>query len=630
MPSGSQYSQGTRLIGVTTPLGEDALLLRGMTANERLSSLFEFELDLLGDDDGIAAASLLGQPATVRLAMRDQSQRYFNGYVSRFAQVGFEGRLARYQATLVPWLWFLTRTSDCRIFQEMRAPEIVKQVFRDAGYTDFDDRLSGDYRIWEYCVQYRETHFNFVSRLMQQEGIYWYFTHEDGKHTLVMADGYSSNLPVPGYARISFHAADQAAERDEDFVFAWSQISGVRPGAYVHDAFDFKKPSAELRSSAAMAGRHAHADHEIYDYPGEYIAVGEGERYAAVRMEELQADHEIVKGESYARGLAVGHLFTLTDYPRADQNREYLVISAVHRLQTDEFQSSGASGTGILYQCGFTAMDAQQPFRSARMTPKPVVQGPQTAIVVGPAGEEIWTDEYGRVKVQFHWDRYGEMNENSSCWIRVSQLWAGKQWGAMHLPRIGQEVIVDFLEGDPDQPIVTGRVYNGDLMPPYGLPANQTQSGIKSRSSKGGGPDNFNEIRFEDKKGQEEIHVHAERNLSTVVEASESRSVGGSRSTVIQKDETLTIKEGNRTETLEKGNDTLRVKLGNITIEAPAGTYSVSALNVAITGTTSVKIVCGGSSIQMTPASITIASPTIEISGTALTTVKGGMVKINC
>ena len=630
MPSGSQYRQNARLIAVTTPLGEDVLLLRRLRVTERLSAIFECELDLLSEDDHLDPASLLGQAVTVRIETRERPPRYFNGYVNRFAHVGFEGRLARYQATLVPWLWFLSRTSDCRIFQEMTAPDIVKQIFGDTGFSEFDDRLSGHYRTWEYRVQYRESHFDFISRLLAQEGIYWYFIHDEASHTLVLADGYASHAPCPGHAQLAYHAGDQVARREGDFVFAWSLISGIRPGAYVHDAFDFKKPSAELRSAAALTRRHAHADYEIYDYPGAYVAVGEGERYAAVRMEELQADHEIVTGESYARGLAAGYLFTLTDYPRADQNREYLIVSAQHEVSTDAYQSSDTAGGELLHQTSFTAMDAQHPFRASRPLAKPIVQGPQTAIVVGPAGEEIWTDEYGRVKVQFHWDRYGEMNENSSCWIRVSQLWAGKQWGAMHLPRIGQEVIVDFLEGDPDQPIITGRVYNADLMPPYGLPANQTQSGIKSRSSKGGGPENFNELRFEDKKGQEEVYLHAERHLSTVVEAGESRSVGGSRSTVIQKDETLRIKEGNRTETLERGNDTLRVELGNITIEAPAGTYSVSAKAVAITGTTSVKIVCGGSSIEMTPASITIKSPTIEINATALTTVKGGMVKINC
>ncbi|WP_338116015.1 type VI secretion system tip protein VgrG [Thiocystis violacea] len=615
---------------MTTPLGKDVLLLREATVNERLSMLFEIELDLLSEDDRIPAASLLGQPATVRLEIHDQNQRFFNGYVSRFSHVGFEGRLAVYRATLVPWLWLLTRVSDCRIFQGMSVPDIVAQVFRDAGFSDFETRLSGAYRVWEYCVQYRETHFNFVTRLMEHEGIYWYFTHEDGRHNLVMADDYGSHRAVPGYAEIPYHAADPTGARHQDFIFNWSRSSVIRSGAFAHDAFDFRKPEAELRSSAVLTRPHAHAAYEIFDYPGEYEAMGEGERYASIRMEELQADHEIVRGDSSARGLAAGHLFTLTDCPRADQNREYLLISVSHRMRSDEFQTTESLGGSAFYQCGFSAMDAREPFRPARVTPRPIVRGPQTAIVVGPAGEEIWTDEYGRVKVQFHWDRYGEMDDNSSCWIRVSQLWAGQQWGAMHLPRIGQEVIVDFLEGDPDQPIITGRVYNGDLMPPYALPANQTQSGVKSRSTRDGGPENFNEIRFEDKKGQEEVYVHAERDLNTLVEVNESRDIGDSRTTLIQNDETLRIKAGDRSETLEQGSDTLRVSLGDITIEAPAGTYSVSAMDVAITGTTSVKIVCGGSSIEMTPASITISSPTIEISASALATVKGGMVKINC
>lgn len=625
MPSGSEYSQSARLIGITTPLGEDALLLRTMVARERLSALFEFELDLLSDDDQISAADLLGQTATVRLEMKDQTPRFFNGFISRFSHVGFEGRLARYQATLVPWLWLLTRTSDCRIFQEMTAPDIIKQVFRDAGLTDFDDRLSADYRTWEYCVQYRETHFNFVSRLMEQEGIYWYFTHEDGKHTLVMADGYSAHQTVPGYAEIPYHASDLAAERDEDFIFEWSVSAAVRPGAYVHDAFDFKKPSSELRTSSAMTREHAQADHEIYDYPGEYVAVGEGERYAGVRMEELQSDHEIAYGQSFARGLAVGALFTLTDYPRADQNREYLVISAEHELQSDEFQASDAGASGILYRSHFTAMDAREPFRALRLTPKPAVQGPQTATVVGPSGEEIWTDAYGRVKVQFHWDRYGQMDENSSCWIRVSQLWAGGKWGAMHIPRIGQEVIVDFLEGDPNRPIITGRVYNADQPVPYELPKWAGYSTIRSHTTKNGTVNDFNELRFDDRKDKEQVFLHAQRRMDMrvkrnkyeTVQGGSNTQIGGGHVLTIGKSFDLHVKEdvfarADGQINLSTGGDLL-VDIGGAAKIHVSQAMEQNATSVLLQGSSHVTLKCGGSFVKVAPDGITIQGPMVRI-----------------
>ncbi|MBK1721536.1 type VI secretion system tip protein TssI/VgrG [Thiocystis violacea] len=625
MPSGSEYSQNARLIGLTTPLGEDVLLLRGMVAQERLSALFEFELDLLSENDQISAADLLGQPATIRLEMQDQTPRFFNGVVSRLSHVGFEGRLARYQVTLVPWLWLLTRTSDCRIFQEMTAPDIIKQVFRDAGFTDFDDRLSAQYRTWEYCVQYRETHFNFVSRLMEQEGMYWYFTHEDGKHTLVMADGYSAHQSVPGYAEIPYHAADMAAERDEDFIFEWSISAAVRPGAFVHDAFDFKKPSSELRTSSAMAREHLHADHEIYDYPGEYVAVGEGERYAGVRMEELQSDREVAYGQSFARGLSVGYLFRLNDYPRADQNREHLVISAKHELQGDEFQTSGAASSGILYRSSFTAMDAREPFRSLRLTPKPVVQGPQTATVVGPSGEEIWTDEYGRIKVQFHWDRYGKMDENSSCWIRVSQLWAGGKWGAMHIPRIGQEVIVDFLEGDPNQPIVTGRVYNADQPVPYELPKYARYSTIRSHTTKQGTVSDFNELRFDDLKDKEQVFLHAQRRMDVrvkrnkyeTVQGASNTQIGGGHVLTIGKSFDLHVKEDVYARTdgeidLGTGGDLL-VDIGGAAKIHVSQTVEQNATSILLEGSRHVTLKCGGSFVKVAPDGITIQGPMIRV-----------------
>ena len=591
MPS---HTQSTRPIGVTTPLGEDVLLLRRTTIDERMSALFEVELELLSENVDIHPVDLLGKSLTVRLALENGEHRYFNGYVSRFSFVGVERTLARYEATLVPWLWFLTRASDCRIFQQMTVPQIVEKVFGDFGFSDYIDRLKVSYKPRDYCVQYRETHFNFVSRLMEEEGIYWYFTHDKEKHTLVLMDDAGGHDSFPGYDTISYRHDDDAVARDQDRICGWSLSSGIRSGAFVHDSFDFEKPSANLLSKSTITRSHAHANYEIFDYPGEHVTTTEGEAYAKIRVQELQADRELTHGEGYARGLAVGYTFTLADYPRADQNRKYLTISASHRLQTDVFQTVGTLSGGDVYRARFVAMDAKEPFRAPRITPKPVVQGPQTARVVGPRGEEIYTDEYGRVKVQFHWDRQGKNDENSSCWIRVSHPWAGQNWGAIYLPRIGQEVIVDFLEGDPDRPIITGRVYNKEQMPPWALPDNATQSGIMSRSSKSGSTANANVIRMEDAKGKEEIYVRAEKDMNTVVEHDmntvvennatlkvgfEKKDAGdqtidiyNNRSvTIDQGDDSLHLKKGSRTVLLDQGDHMLHLKQGGQTTQIDTG-----------------------------------------------------------
>jgi type VI secretion system secreted protein VgrG len=532
-------SQQARSLSVSTPLGPDVLLLRNMTASEQLGRLFNYQLELLSEDVNIKYEDLLGTPFSIKLSLLDGGQRYFNGIVNHFSQIGFDGSFAIYRATLVPWTWFLTRTADCRIFQEKTIPDIIKEIFREHGYTDFEERLSGSYRQWVYCVQYRETDFNFISRLMEQEGIYYYFTHEEGKHTLVMADSYSAHNRVPGFDEVPYYPPDESSLRERDHISKWSVAQAVQPGAFAHNDFDFVAPRKNLLTKRSDPKPHEAADLEVYDYPGEYTESGDGEGYARIRLEEMHAGYETVQADGNARGLASGALFNLVNYPRDDQNREYLIMSAEYRLQSDLFGSAGAAPEGPVFQCSLTAMDAQTPFRPPRTTPKPIVQGPQTAIVVGKAGEEIWTDQYGRVKVQFHWDRYGKSDENSSCWVRVSHPWAGKNWGAVAIPRIGQEVIMEFLEGDPDQPIITGRVYNGDQMPPYGLPAGAVVSGIKSNSTKGGG--GYNEYVMDDTKGNELIREHGQFDKDSTIENDLREHVLHDRSRDVTNNETVQV-----------------------------------------------------------------------------------------
>src|SRR5262245_22887912 len=513
-----------RVMDFASPLGEGVLLFHGMRGREELGRLSEYHLDLLSADGEVDGDAILGKNVTIKLALPDDSTRCFNGFVTRFSQGEVHGRYYRYSATVHPWLWFLTRTADCRIFQDMTVPDIIKQVFADHALADFTLELTSSYRTWTYCVQYRETDFNFLSRLMEQEGLYYYFRHTEGHNTLVVTDSCSKHVPCAGYEAIPYIAAETLVRPELEHISRWHFSREVQSGVYVHKDYDLERPSVDLKTQKGLARRHASSDYEVFDYPGEYLQKADGEQYALVRIDELGTQFETAGGVTNARGVAVGALFTLDKCPRPDQNREYLVLSAHYDLAFSDYEA--LEGSGSSYQCQFVAMSTRQQFRPRRTTPKPTVQGPQTAMVVGPAGDEIHTDEFGRVKVQFHWDRLGTTDENSSCWIRVSQPWAGKGWGGVSTPRIGQEVIVDFLEGDPDQPIITGRVYNAESQPPFGFPAGAVTSGIKSQTHKGAG---YNELSMDDTAGKEKLTIHGQFDMSSTIEHDQASTIHNNR-----------------------------------------------------------------------------------------------------
>jgi type VI secretion system secreted protein VgrG len=560
-------SHDSRTFELKTPLGKDVVLLKAMHGREAMSQPFQWDLDLLSEKNDVDPDDLLGKKVSVGMTLPDGKKRFFHGFVSEFSLGGWAQNYNEYHAVVRPWYWLLTRTADCKIFQEMTVPQIFEEVVKQYGFTDYELKLAGSYEPWEYCVQYRETDFNFLSRLLEQEGIYYFFVHEEGKHTMVLADDPGQHKTLSGYETVPYYApgggsgggapsssSSSAASsgsrqrRERDHLDAWVWTKAVQPGSFATTDFDFEKPRKSLSGTSTITRKHDKADYEIFDYPAELskLESSQSDLTAKVRIQELQAAYLIAHGHGNAAGLGTGLKFKLDKFPRKDLNIEYLITQCTYTLTVDTYESGGVP-QGEEFAVALEAIDAQTPFRPQRRTPKPVVQGAQTAMVVGKAGEEIFTDKYGRVKVQFHWDRYGKQDEKSSCWIRVAQVWAGKAWGAIHIPRIGQEVIVSFLEGDPDQPIITGRVYNGDSMPPYGLPANATQSGIKSRSSKGGGEANFNEIRFEDKKGSEQLTIHAEKNQDVTVENDEAVSIGHDRTETVGHDETITI-GNNRTE----------------------------------------------------------------------------------
>jgi len=498
-----------RMMELNTPLGKD-LLFRELRGREELGRPSAFELSALSTRADIKPSDLLGKSVTVKLELVKGGFRYFNGYVTRFSQGTILGKYYEYQMTVSAWLWFLTRTADCKIFQEKTAPEIIKEVFGDHSMAIFEDGLTATYVKRDYCVQYRETDFAFVSRIMEEEGIYYYFEHKDGKHTLKLVDSESGHKKLENKASIAYYPPGRAIHGDEEHIQSFRQVQRIEPGTVATRSFDFTKPKADLGVKAQNVQQHQSADYEIYDYQGDYILADNGEHFAKVRVDEFHTEFEVAEAETDVRDIAVGRLFGLTNAPRKDQEKDYLIVSADWDVRNHAYEAS--INEDAAYSCTMTVLQSKQQFRPARSTPRPTMGGPQTAVVVGPSGEEIYTDKYGRVKVQFHWDRYGKKNENSSCWMRVSSPWAGANWGGVAIPRMGQEVVVDFLEGDPDQPLIVGRLYNADQMPPYALPGNMTQTGIKTRSSKGGGAANFNEIRFEDKKGSEQVFLHAEKN----------------------------------------------------------------------------------------------------------------------
>ncbi|MCD4721618.1 MAG: type VI secretion system tip protein VgrG [Desulfobacula sp.] len=530
------FTQENRLISVGTPLGEDELILAGFTGDEDLSSLFSFELELFSENNSIDFQEIIGRNITISITLSDEEKRYFNGIVSRFSQgTGKqEAELSSYTATMVPWLWLLTKTADSRIFQELSVPDIVEQIFGEHGFSDFSFRLLGSYPPLEYAVQYRETDFNFISRLFEAEGIYYFFEHEDRKHTMVITDSPVEHHPCPNQESVRCQLTGGGND-EGDAILSLAVMKEIRAGKYTLNDFNFKSPNTDLNVSADSRVTLGPGEREIYDYPGEFTLRRHGDHIVNIRMEEEEARITTMTGMSSCRSFATGFRFELQDYYREDMNeKEYTLTHIEHEANlTETFSSSASTGSQseLSYSNHFTCIPYEDPFRPVRSTPKPIIEGVQTAIVVGPSGEEIYTDEHGRVKVQFHWDREGQNDENSSCWIRVSQVWAGAGWGAMYIPRIGQEVIVEFEEGDPDRPIITGRVYHGSNRPPYGLPAEKTKSTIKSDSTLGGG--GSNEFRFEDKKGSEEIFLHGQKDWTIAIENDKNQTIG--------RDETMSV-----------------------------------------------------------------------------------------
>jgi type VI secretion system secreted protein VgrG len=567
----------TRDITVQTKL-QDAFVFRHLHGREALSELFDYHVELLSENDAIKLEDILGTPITLTMQLQDGGERHFHGHVIQFIYTGTEGSYACYHACVRPWLWFLTMTTDCRIFQNLSVPDIAEQIFKKHPSAAYSLMLKEPHPVREYCVQYNESDLTFVNRLFEDEGIFYFFEHKSGEHKLIVTDSDQAYTQRAGYKDVPFYPRDDQSRRERDHLYDWQSVLDVRPGRFIQTSFDFEKPKAELETRRLAPLPHAQSDGEIYCYPACYTVVDDGNHLAQIRLEESQAAHKRMRGAGTVAGLGCGQTFSLTNYPRKDQNAKYQVLAVEHEIWSDAYRTGSSGGEEEPYLCTIAVQPSAVPFRPPLATPKPVMAGPESAIVTGPAGEEIWTDKYGRVKVQFPWDRLGKNDENSSCWVRVSQAWAGGGFGGIHIPRIGQEVLIEFLQGDVDRPIITGRVYDGTNMPPYELPANATQSGIKSDSSKGGG--GSNELRFEDKKGQEQVYLHAQKNEDIVVENDKTEKVGHDETIQIANDRTEQV---GKNETLSVGVDRTRNVGSNETVTIGANRVDTVALNEART-----------------------------------------------
>ncbi|HEM7875428.1 type VI secretion system tip protein VgrG [Burkholderia contaminans] len=529
-----------RVFTLDSPHG-DGLKFHTLDGNDELGRLFEYRIEALADSHSLSLKDLLGKPVTVRIEQQDLSTRYLNGIVARASLSGRRAeRYYGYELIVRPWLWLATRRSDCRIFQNKTVPEIVQEVLSTYGFP-IENHLAESYVPRDYCVQFNETDAAFVSRLMEFEGIYFWFRHAEDTHTLMLGDAMSSHTVLPGYETIPYIARDRTAIADEEHIDGWLPAQEVSVGKHQTTDYDYTKPRADLSSQKVDPRGHDHDGFASFEWPGGYRDDAPGAHYSRVRLEEQQAEHERASADTDVRGVAPGYLFTLEHCPRADQNREYLIVRCQYRFQENAY-ASDQGAEAVVHQTMMLVQPSSLPYRSPRETPRPRTNGPQTATVVGPPGEEIWTDQYGRVKLQFRWDRYGQSNQDSSCWVRVSSPWAGGGFGGVQIPRVGDEVVVDFLNGDPDEPIVTGRVFNGEKMPPWGLPGSATQSGLLSRSSPGGTTDHANAFRFEDKKGAEQLWMHAERNFDAETELDHSLSVGNNHTHTVGNDETMQVK----------------------------------------------------------------------------------------
>ena len=643
-------TQQNRLLNILTPLGEDFLLINRLIATEEISSLFSFEVEVLHEENEagfettvIDAASILGQSVNIQISQRDGTIRTMSGIVNHFSQGHRDIRFSYYHATIVPHVWLLTQIRQSRIFQGKSVPDILRTVF--SGF-EVSYEMQGTYQPRNYCVQYRETDFDFASRLMEEEGIFYFFEHSEGKHKMIVGDTPQTHRDCPSKSDIAYFIK---VSDDEDFISSirkWQTEYKLQSGKVSFWDFNFQLPTNRLDAThPSLFNVGDNKKLEIYDFPAGYARKYDGisrsggdqasnlqkvfddkTRTAEVAMQALDSQYRVISGNSDCSSMTAGYRFKLTNHPNAVLNGQYIITSVTHEAEQNPTYTTDED-IEKPYNNGFTCIaygGGAPPFRPGGKTPKPTIQGSQTAFVVGPAGEEIFTDKYGRVKVQMHWDRDGQSNSDSSCWIRVAQAWAGNKWGMMFIPRIGMEVIVHFLEGDPDQPIITGCVYNPSTMPPYTLPDEKTKSTIKTDSSKGGG--GFNEIRFEDKKGSEQIFIHGEKNIDLRVKKDSLEHLGNDRHLIIKNNQYEKVHKDKHRQVIGDENvkvdGSLSLKIGadvdekvgmKYALDAGTEIHLKSGVNLTIETGTSLTLKVGGNFININSGGIFIKGTMVFI-----------------
>ena len=609
---------------------------RALKGTEEMGCNFLYEVTFYSEEPDLDPKKVLGEEFCVEVT-RESSSRFFHGIICDFLNVGTFGGYQVYRIEMRPESWLLTQQFDCRIFQNKTIVAIIEEVLKNkTNLVNVKKKLTGNYQAHEYCTQYRESSFDFACRLMEQEGITFYFEHEKSKHTLVLADANSQVPPIKGTSTVNYRPPGQAM-LGEEHISRWQQTHRLRSGQVALSDYDFENSKGDLLVKSIDKGEHKHNAFERYDYPGKYSARNAGEAYSKVILNELRTQHQLTTVVGNAIGLSAGYSFTLADHPVKKLNTGYLISHAKINVESGELEQFGQAQN--VFEVELTVVDQKVKFNAPRRTEKPFVHGPQTGFVVGKKDGDINTDKYGRVKVQLHWDRLGKKDDQSSCWIRVSQGWAGPGWGMIHTPRVGNEVVVNFLEGDPDRPIVTGSLYNDANAAPYELPKHKTRSGIVTRSDQGKNTQ-FNELRFEDKKDSEQVFFQAEKDFERLVKNNDKLTVGakgadkGDQTIEILNDRSLTVKEGNMTTDVKKG-DMKTTVTGDCLIESKKQiTLKVGGSKIVIKSS---GIVIDSPDVKINGTTITISAKTkldakgsvVNVSGSAMTEIKGAMVKIN-
>lgn len=600
-------------------LPDSTFVVAEFTLHEALNTPFELNLELASLQPDIDFAAVLEQPCELLVWFDGEIQRRISGVVSQFAQADTGFRRTRYSLQVKPALWRLSLRHNARIFQTQTPQEIISILLQDAGITDYAFAFKDEHAQREYCVQYRETDLGFMQRLAAEEGLCCYHEFEAGKHRVIFADNTAALQTGPA---LFFNLANQGQQHGP-FVRRFHYAENVRPAEVELKDYSFKTPTYALsHKKQGSKLSHQRESYQHFDYPGRFKQDPSGTAFTGYRLDALRADAMTGEGDSNAPQLMPGCAFSLSEHPNGMLNTDWQVVRITHTgKQPQALEEEGGSSPTVYYN-QFSVIPAQTPWR-ALMPHKPMVDGPQIATVVGPEGEEIYCDEHGRVKLQFPWDRYGASNDQSSCWVRVSQGWAGGQYGMVAIPRIGHEVIVSFLEGDPDQPIVTGRTYHATNRPPYDLPAHKTRTVLRTETHQGEG---FNELRFEDQAGQEEIYIHGQKDLNVLIENDvawhikhdENRDIDNERVTRIKANDHLTV-EGEKRDQIKADysltvDASMHQKLGQaLLVEAGQEVHVKAGMKVVLEAGAEITLKVGGCFVKVDASGVTLVGPTIKM-----------------